>query len=815
MKSKSIMLVVLLLLTSFFVVMPVHSDIQHLSTQKMILRPNANGHLNQWLPYLGLSTPGGTNWDNVNDVTPDGTATLVRDPSTNGLTDWYQVQNPSSMGTVSNVTLYAVIGKGGPGTGGIDFLINDSVNEKSSPRCSVTGTYSPWSPSTIHYTFELSPNGDAWTWSDVTNMEIGIRANSSGTFIMYGTQVYAEIAYLVAGTLVDDNANSSWYDAIHVHTIQEGVNNASSGDTVYIYNGTYNGGISVGKTLTIVGENTDNVIVNCKGSTGFTFSVPNINISSLTITNGTNGIYQSSNYATISNTLITENDVGVYLYHCNNNQILTNVFQLNGIHVKLDVADNNVITENTFENASSYGIYAHISDGNQINSNDFISNSVQAYDDGTTNSWDNGYWGNYWGDYVGADANYDGRGDTPVSISGGSDKDNYPLMLPWSGPIYVFVDLAYNSSTPGWGYTRFNTLIDGINAGAGGTCYVYPGTYPYILISHRINLVGDDKNTTIIDGGGSSNTIYFNPGTEHSTVSGFKIIGAGGGSGEGNAGIYALRDYSTVYNCIFDGDKTAMRITNDYITIHHCLFINNTYRSLRWDGGSNCIVHNCTFINNTAGVYIHFQSSNNVIVDNYFNSSHIALHIAYESDNNYFMRNLVIGQETAGIEINQMGDETSSSNNHIYFNNFYNVSNGGTGFLDWHTTPRANHYNNSTIGNFYDDYKQRYPSATNDSHVWNTPLALAVGAQEDYYPVVHPFNFSHSYSLPPTPPPSNESYAWDINGDGTVNYLDTSSLVSHYSQTGTPGWIPEDINDDGVVGYLDVSSLVTHYGETY
>ena len=62
----------------------------------------------------------------------------------------------------------------------------------------------------------------------------------------------------------------------------------------------------------------------------------------------------------------------------------------------------------------------------------------------------------------------------------------------------------------------------------------------------------------------------------------------------------------------------------------------------------------------------------------------------------------------------------------------------------------------------------------------------------------------------------NVSYpSWDINQDGVVNYLDISALVSHYGQSGAPGWIPEDINDDGNVNYLDVSALVSHYGETY
>ena len=39
---------------------------------------------------------------------------------------------------------------------------------------------------------------------------------------------------------VDDDAGSSWYDATHVKTIQEGIDNASDTDMVFVYNGTYN-----------------------------------------------------------------------------------------------------------------------------------------------------------------------------------------------------------------------------------------------------------------------------------------------------------------------------------------------------------------------------------------------------------------------------------------------------------------------------------------------------------------------------------------------------------------------------------------------
>ena len=61
---------------------------------------------------------------------------------------------------------------------------------------------------------------------------------------------------------------------------------------------------------------------------------------------------------------------------------------------------------------------------------------------------------------------------------------------------------------------------------------------------------------------------------------------------------------------------------------------------------------------------------------------------------------------------------------------------------------------------------------------------------------------------------------YDINNDGVVNYLDVSSLVSHYgnivpTRPRNASDYRYDINGDGIVNYLDVSSLVSHYGERW
>jgi len=89
--------------------------------------------------------------------------------------------------------------------------------------------------------------------------------------------------------------------------------------------------------------------------------------------------------------------------------IIENTFGINNVGVEL-------------ENSTSFNVYH----------NNFNANSIQAIDNqGTNNSWDNGYssGGNWWSDYGGSDQDSDGIGDTPYTFN--SNQDNYPLMSPY------------------------------------------------------------------------------------------------------------------------------------------------------------------------------------------------------------------------------------------------------------------------------------------------------------------------------------------------------------------------------------------------
>jgi hypothetical protein len=159
--------------------------------------------------------------------------------------------------------------------------------------------------------------------------------------------------------------------------IQDAIDDSSNGDTIFVYNGTYNENIEIKKKIDLIGEFNQNTIINGQyvENNVVTIFADEVNISNFTIQNSSildvsgpfhAGIGIYSNYTTIKNNIITKNPIGIKIcsppgiyYACYNNTIVDNLLLDNGIQVYSSF--NNSIINNTFINEIS-----HMVDGGGI-----------------------------------------------------------------------------------------------------------------------------------------------------------------------------------------------------------------------------------------------------------------------------------------------------------------------------------------------------------------------------------------------------------------------------------------------------------------
>jgi len=153
-----------------------------------------------------------------------------------------------------------------------------------------------------------------------------------------------------------------------------------------VYNGTYFENIVIDKSVTIIGEDKNNTIIDGR-ETGNAIKVNanNVAIQSFTIQHSghifpNSGINLSSNYNLIKNNIIMDNLYGMTLYQASWNSIKDNIIQ-NDINcgIYLSKSSNNTIIGNTirYHTYNGLGLYDS-SDGNIIQSNNLIHNSFCA-----------------------------------------------------------------------------------------------------------------------------------------------------------------------------------------------------------------------------------------------------------------------------------------------------------------------------------------------------------------------------------------------------------------------------------------------------
>ncbi|MBN1281142.1 MAG: right-handed parallel beta-helix repeat-containing protein [Candidatus Thermoplasmatota archaeon] len=264
--------------------------------------------------------------------------------------------------------------------------------------------------------------------------------------------------------------------------IQNLINAAAPGDTILIPTGTYYETLVIDKEITLIGEDKETTIIDgLWGGTVVTITpwAYDVTMQGFTIRNsnvpGGIGVDSMAQHTVLTDNIITtHHGSGIRLYYtAGYNEILSNTIVNNGNGISADfyptfatiagntISNNNngvylldgneyTIRENTIAENTNYGLYIeYFVSTAHIYHNNFLSNGQNAYS--SQGTWHQGYstpfdpltdGGNYWSDYTGVDLyqgpnqnipGSDGIGDTSYSIAGGSRKDQYPFMEPWTG----------------------------------------------------------------------------------------------------------------------------------------------------------------------------------------------------------------------------------------------------------------------------------------------------------------------------------------------------------------------------------------------
>ena len=174
-------------------------------------------------------------------------------------------------------------------------------------------------------------------------------------------------------------------DVIHVPTeyatIQEAINHANSGDTIFVHKGTYYEHVVVNKSVSLVGEDKDLTIVDgYENDSVILITDNNVTVEGFTIKESGNSPYDSgirvehSSGNIIKNNKIIDNFDGISFYYSVNNLVSGNIILNNSDGIFTYSSSNNMVLKNTMSSNSYDAIVLYYSVNNVVSGNIILNN---------------------------------------------------------------------------------------------------------------------------------------------------------------------------------------------------------------------------------------------------------------------------------------------------------------------------------------------------------------------------------------------------------------------------------------------------------
>jgi len=310
------------------------------------------------------------------------------------------------------------------------------------------------------------------------------------------------------------------------------------------------------------------------------------------------------------------------------------------------------------------------------------------------------------------------------AINGNQSTSSKPLSR--GNWLYV------GGSGPG-NYTTIQSAINATNPG--DTVFVYDDSSPYfenVVVDKSINLIGEDRDTTIIDGNRRKEVVHIN--TNSVEVRGFTIT-----KGD-HRGIYCEGGASniTIASCVcFDNNESGewgeqislygyqnCRIFDNIISSADreiVLDYENATNGIYIEGGTHNSVFNNSIYENFYGVKVGWGSNKNIVLNNVIELNLIGIGVfgGDTSAQNRISKNYVY-RNFFGVIVHSTGN--TIDNNTIVENGFLNIYNGtfglGVDIVNWsHNNISDNIFTKNSIG--VRNYNSQYTHIHNNTFTKN------------------------------------------------------------------------------------------------
>ena len=395
------------------------------------------------------------------------------------------------------------------------------------------------------------------------------------------------------------------------------------------------------------------------------------------------------------------------------------------------------------------------------------------------------------------------------------------LAISW-GITTQRVDAAKTIVVP----DQFATITQAIEqAGAGDTIQIKTGTYNENLnVNKPLTLQGEERQKTIIIGEGNldrgaqpviqviSNNVKITGFTIESQNYSTSNLYASGISVQGDHCTIINNIIKNTYIGIFCSIQSSTLIKDNLIT-------DNLKDGMRFYGGSLNQIENNTITENT-GSGIAMNGYQNTILNNNITKNLRAVgyggsysliygnNLSSNSESGLFLagsNNMISGNK---LSSNKFGVFVTSQleaphENTFYQNNFlsntFNAFDNSSSFAEqWN--------NNNAQGNYWSDYKTKYPNASESIQpgIGNTAYVIAPNNTDDY-PLLNPSEKANQNqpTLPKIPEaPPNSLVSWwpfeTIESNGMIPDETGRNPVALGSETATESFVPQQV--EGKVG---------------